>query len=72
MKLYYVERMELHIIGEISFHYLVKAASESKALIKVGISDKTDESFGKIKELKDNTLDEANLLKGVLLAEIPE
>lgn len=72
MKLYYVERIELHIIGGKTFHFLVKAKSESKALAKVGIPNKTDESFGIIKELKENILDEANLTKGVLLAEKKE
>jgi len=71
-KLYYVEKIELFMIGGRRYNYLIKAKNESSALTKIGIPNKTDESFGIIKELKDNILDEANLIKGALLAEIEE
>ena len=71
-KLYYVERAEIYMIGGKTCHYLVKAKNEQSALNKVGIGDKTDESFGVIKELPESILEEVNLVDGALLAEVEQ
>ena len=72
MKLYYIEKVELAMIGGTTLHYLVKARTEKSALQKVGITSKEEEEFGIIKELSDCSLEEKNLLKGVLLCRVEQ
>jgi len=72
MKLYYIEKVELAMIGGTTYHYLIKAKTEKSALRKVGIVSKQDEEFGVIEELRDNILQEKNLLKGVLLCTVEQ
>ena len=72
MKLYYIEKVELAMIGGKTLHYLVKAKTEKGALGKVGIADKEDEEFGIIQELSDNIISDNSLLKGALLCTIEQ
>jgi len=70
VKLYYIEKVALAMIGGTVSHYLVKAKTEKSALRKVGIASKQDEEFGVIEELSANVLNEKNLLKGALLCKV--
>ena len=72
MKLYYIEKVSLAMIGGTVSHYLLKAKTEKSALRKVGIESKQDEEFGVIEELRDDVLQEKNLLKGALLCTIEQ
>lgn len=46
MKIYWVKKVEKHIVGGVEKYYIVKAEDEAEALRKVGINGKKDEAYG--------------------------